>query len=173
MKGAKITLPNSKRFALIPRSASYAIIWQAIPEYLRIPGDNWHPIKATTNNIGSPLEVDEPADGLCCLVRDPIERFRSACARQKVTPEEGLQRLQTDVHFWPISDMGLLVDGVTYFRFPYEIDACANWLGLQTPVPKLNEEPESEKPTLTEQQKLAIQIAFADDIAMWEFISNK
>jgi hypothetical protein len=173
MRGAKITLPNGRRFALVPRSGSYAIIWQALPEDSRTPEEGWHPINATGNTIGSPLAVDEPAEGLCCLVRDPVERFRSACARQKVTPEEGLLRLESDVHFWPLVDMGLLADGVKHFRFPDHINACAEWLGLETPVPQLNDEPEEAKPVLSAEQEQAVRAAYAYDISLWESLNNE
>ena len=168
MKGAKITLPNGNRFALVPRSGSYAIIWQAIPEDDRTPGGEWHPINATSQTIGSPLQEDEPADGLCCLVRDPVERFRSACARRKTTVDEGLQLLQGDVHFWPLSDMGLLADGVKHFKFPEQIDACAEWLGLPTPIPQLNAEAEDGKPLLTPEQEARVRELYAADISLWE-----
>lgn len=170
MKGAKITLPNGNRFALVTRSGSYSIIWQAIPGDARTPGNGWHPINATGDTIGSPLAADEPVAGLCCLVRDPVERFRSACARQQVTVEEGLTRRQSDVHFWPLQEMGLLAEGVTHFRFPDQIDACAEWLGLETPVPQLNDEPENGKPVLTEEQAAAVRAAYAADVAAWSVL---
>jgi hypothetical protein len=172
MKGAKITLPNGNRFALVPRSGSYSIIWQAIPESDRTPGGDWHPINATSQTIGSPLQDNEPAYGLCCLVRDPVERFRSACARQKKSVDEGLESLAADVHFWPLSDMGLLADGVKHFRFPDQINACAEWLGLETPVPAMNEEPEESKPTLTPEQEARVREIYADDITLWESLQN-
>jgi hypothetical protein len=168
MKGAKITLPNDRRFAIVPRSGSYAIVWQAIPTSARTPSDGWHPINATTDTIGSPLQADEPAEGLCCLVRDPVERFRSACARQGVSVEEGLARRDADVHFWTLDSMGLLAEGVDHFAFPAQIDACAEWLGLETPVPQLNGEPEEAKPVLTAEQEAAVRAAYAADIALWE-----
>ena len=168
MKGAKITLPNDRRFALVPRSGSYSIIWQAIPADARTPSGDWHPINATTNTIGSPLAEDEPAEGLCCLVRDPVERFRSACARQQKTVQEGLDSMGSDVHFWPLASMGLLAAGVTHFAFPAQIDACAEWLGLDTPVPQLNGEPEEAKPFLTAEQEAAVRAAYAADVELWE-----
>ena len=168
MKGAKITLPNGKKFALVPRSGSYSIIWQALPENLRNPvGERWHPINATTNTIGSPLNSDDIAD-LCCLVRDPVERFRSSCARQNVSVEEGLLLKNNDVHFWSLEDMGLLTEGVTYFKFPDRINECAEWLGLETPIPQLNEEAEESKPILTPEQEALVREIYADDIVLWE-----
>jgi hypothetical protein len=173
MRGAKITLQNGRRFALVARSGSYSIVWQALPEDSRVtdasrpPEQRWHPINAA-GALGSPLAADEPADGLCCMVRDPVERFRSACARQGLSVEEGLARQDSDVHFWSLESMGLLQAGVTHFRFPAQLDACAEWLGLETPVPPTNDEPESSKPTLTPEQETAVRAAYAADIALWE-----
>jgi hypothetical protein len=172
MRGAKITVANGRRFALVTRSGSYTIIWQAIPEESRTPRQGWHPINATTHTIGSPLQVDEPAEGLCCLVRDPVERFRSACARQGVTVEQGLEMSETDVHFWPLNYMGLLEEGVEHFKFPSQLNDCAEWLGLETPVPALNAESEGGKPTLTEAQEAAVRELYADDIALWDELNQ-
>jgi hypothetical protein len=177
VKGAKITVQNGRRFALVARAGSYSIIWQALPEEGRVPDDSrpperrWHPINSA-GAIGSPLAADEPAEGLCCMVRDPVERFRSACARQGVSVEEGLTRLESDVHFWSLAHMGLLAQGVTHFRFPAQLDACAEWLGLATPVPQLNDEPDENKPALTTEQEAAVRAAYAADIALWESLQE-
>lgn len=172
MKGAKITLPNGKKFALVPRSGSYSIIWQALPENLRNPvGERWHPINATTHTIGSPLNSDDISD-LCCLVRDPVERFRSSCARQNVSVEEGLLLKNHDVHFWSLEDMGLLTEGVTYFKFPNKINECVEWLGLETPVPQLNEEAEELKPILTPEQENLVRTMYEADIVLWESLQQ-
>ena len=168
MRGAKITVPSGRRFALVTRSGSYTIIWQAIPEESRVPRQGWHPINATTDTIGSPLQADEPAEGMGCMVRDPVERFRSACARQGVSVEEGLERRESDVHFWSLGYMGLLAEAVTHFRFPDQINDCAEWLGLPTPVPTLNAEADEGKPTLTAEEEAAVRAAYAADIALWE-----
>lgn len=176
MNGAKITSPNGRRFALVARSGSYSIVWQALPEGNRIPDNThaprgrWHPINAA-GIIASPLATDEPANGLCCMVRDPVERFRSACARQGVSVAEGLDRQYSDVHFWSLSSMGLLEQGMTYFRFPDQLDDCAEWLGLEIPVPQTNDEQESSKPTLTQEQENIVRQIYADDILLWESLN--
>ena len=59
-------------------------------------------------------------------------------------------------------------DGVTYFRFPDQLNNCAEWLGLPTPVPQLNEEAEESKPFLTQEQENAIRVMYAEDISLWE-----
>jgi hypothetical protein len=121
-----------------------------------------HPNSSSLNGL---TEVPE---NICCLVRDPVERFRSACARQQKTVQEGLDSMESDVHFWTVDSMGLLDQSVTHFRFPDQIDACAEWLGLDTPVPTLNDESEAGKPTLTAAQVAAIRAAYAADVAIWE-----
>jgi hypothetical protein len=85
-----------------------------------------------------------------------------------VSVEEGLARRDADVHFWTLDSMGLLAEGVDHFAFPAQIDACAEWLGLETPVPQLNGEPEEAKPVLTAEQEAAVRAAYAADIALWE-----
>lgn len=177
MIGAKITLPNGKRFAIVARSGSHTICWQSLPQELQtVPerptgSKRWHPISVAPG--AGPLEMGEQPVGLCCMVRDPIERFRSSCARQNVSVEEGLKRTEWDVHFWPLSNMGLLQDGVTHFRFPDQLNDCAEWLGLPTPVPQLNEEAEELKPVLTPEQEEAVRAAYAADIALWESLKSR
>jgi hypothetical protein len=172
MIGAKITLPNGRRFAIVARSGSHTICWQSLPQELQtvpegpIGSKRWHPISVAPG--GAPIEHDEKPFGLCCMVRDPIERFRSSCARQKVSVEEGLTLTEWDVHFWSLKFMGLHQEGVTHFRFPDQLNDCAEWLGLPTPVPQLNEESDSGKPTLTADQEIAVRTAYADDIALWD-----
>jgi hypothetical protein len=104
------------------------------------------------------------------MVRDPIERFRSSCARQQLTVEQGLKQTEGDVHFWPLSHMGLIQEGVQYFRFPDQLNACAEWLGLPTPVPQLNAEADEGKPVLTAEQEAAVRELYADDVALWELL---
>lgn len=87
--------------------------------------------------------------------------------------EEGIARLESDVHFWSLESMGLLAAGVTHFRFPDQLDACAEWLGLETPVPQLNEEPEEGKPTLTPEQEARVREIYANDIVLWESLDTK
>ena len=167
MQGAKITLPNGRRFALVPRSGSYSIIWLAISEHNRTPDiEGWHPINSTTDNIGSPLLDNEPTENLCCLVRNPIDRFKSSCARVGVTPKEAFDLINQDIHFWTLEYMGLLQEGITYFKFPTEIDTCSEWLGLETPVIKMNQEP--VHPILTQQEENIVRQIYQNDIILWE-----
>jgi hypothetical protein len=168
MHGAKLTMPNGRRFAIVARSGSYSICWQSLPPELQqpSPGKRWHPISASIYK--GQLSDDEQLEGLCCMVRDPVDRFRSACARQGVTPGNGLTRAVIDVHFWSLERMGLLAAGVTHFRFPDQLDACAQWLGLPVPVQQLNDSNDAEKPILTPEQEAEVCEIYAADIALWE-----
>jgi hypothetical protein len=152
MKGV-CAIYNNKALALVTRSGSHALMSLMLPNLYeqRIPSgskeDRWHPIM---NLQGWDIRNGLPNYEICCMVRNPIERFRSSCARRNKTVEEGL--LEDEVHFWSIESMGLLNDKIKYFLFPEQIDECAAWLGLPIPVPRLNEEKDDKKPVLSESQ---------------------
>ena len=160
---SKLSKIEIKYVALITRSGSYSILNHVLttkhPERLtkkNIPENQtrWHPVYSlagycidmSTSGVPNPLAV---------MVRNPVERFRSACARQNKTVEEGLGLLESDVHFWPLKDMGLIADGIVYFRFPDQINDCSLWLGLPVPVPQENEEPEEKKKRKSKKEKEA------------------
>lgn len=162
---------NNKALALVTRSGSHALMLPMLPNapesYLKeyTSDQRWHPIMVLPAHG---LRHGYPDIPLCCMVRDPVQRFRSACARQNKTAQEGLTLQDIDVHFWSIKSMGLISAGITYFRFPDQINDCAEWLGLPTPVSQENEEPEERKPALTADELTAIRLAYADDIALYE-----
>ena len=152
-------LYNNKALALVTRSGSHALMNLMLPkdhikthpEHLK--EEKWHPIM---NLQGHDLKMGLPECEVCCMVRDPVERFRSSCARRNKTVEEGF--LEDEVHFWTMESMGLLNPKIKYFLFPEQIDECAKWLGLETPVPKLNEEESKKKPSLNDNQiKLIVE----------------
>jgi hypothetical protein len=80
----------------------------------------------------------------------------------------GLARAGFDGPFWSLAKMGLLAEGVKHFKFPTQLNDCAAYLGLPTPVPQLNEEAEDGKPVLTVEQEAAVRELYAADIALWE-----
>jgi len=157
-------LYNNKALALVTRSGSHALMNLMLPknhiktqpEHLK--EERWHPIM---NLQGHDLILGLPDVPVCCMVRDPVERFRSSCARRNKTVDEGL--LEDEVHFWTIESMGLLNDKIKYFLFPEQIDECAEWLGLPTPVPRLNEEKNDKKPKLNKKElELVIEKYYND-----------
>ena len=167
-KGVMVGVGN-KALALVARSGSYSLM-SLIAAHTnstpREPVDTRHPIYRLSSQAAD-MRVSKHRP-LAAMVRNPIERFRSACARQNLSVDQGLKVMESDVHFWPLKDMGLIADDITYFRFPDQINDCAEWLGLRTPVPHENEEPEEKKPVLTLEQESAVRLAYADDIALWE-----
>jgi len=168
MKGV-CALYNNKALALVARSGSHALMNLMLPrDHIKtqpepFKNEKWHPIM---NLTGHDLRIGYPEVPICCMVRDPVERFKSACARRNKTAEEGL--LEDEVHFWTMDNMGLLNDKIKYFLFPEQIDECANWLGLPTPVPKLNEEKDDKKPVLTEEQLELVTKQYYDDNELYQ-----
>jgi hypothetical protein len=168
MKGV-CAIYNNKALALVTRSGSHALMNLMLPQdHVKIIPDNlkderWHPIM---NLQGYDLRQGLPECEVYCMVRDPIERFKSACARRNKTVEEGL--LEDEVHFWSIESMGLLNDSIKYFLFPEQIDECADWLGLPTPVPRVNEEKDEKKPVLTEEQLELVTRQYYNDNELYQ-----
>ena len=161
---------EGRAFAIVARASSYAICKRIAETFFnnRLSLEYKHPVQLIWES--RPLCVLKDTTECCCMVRDPVERFRSACARQGKTVSEGLAARETDVHFWSLKDMQLL-EGVTHFRFPDQINDCAGWLGLPTPVPQENEEQEERKPVLSADELAAVRLAYAEDVALYESLS--
>lgn len=173
MKGV-CAIYNGKALALVTRSGSHSLMNLMLPEVYeqKVPSnlkeDRWHPIM---NLQGWDLKYGFPECEVCCMVRNPVDRFKSACARRNKTVEEGL--LEDEVHFWTIESMGLLNDQIKYFLFPEQINECADWLGLPTPVPRLNEEKDDKKPILTEEQLELVTKQYYNDNELYKKLKEK
>ena len=166
---------GSKGIALVTRSGSYSLFKNILSKYypnlpqdekdrpVLIDNNRWHPVMNLQNIVD--MSGNDVSDlEFAVMVRNPIERFRSSCARKQCSPTEGLTTMQEDVHFWSMESMGLLNDKIKYFLFPEQIDECAIWLGLPTPVPRLNEEKDSKKPVLNEKElELVIKQYYNDN----------
>ena len=123
------------------------------------------------------------------LVRDPIERFRSAMAQvglddvdaaltelAEETGSYGMSsglrkvKLVENVHFVPQNVSSAVItagQSLHTFAFPAEIDAAAEFLGLDLPLISINEA-HGVKPDLTEAQTAAVREFYAEDQALWE-----
>lgn len=161
-----INLPNNKTFAWAPRSGSTAILRALtttfFPEQLAIPVSTPNGVDPDPHCLCP--SASSPTDGneLVILLRDPVERFRSACARTNKTPEEGLASLSSNAHFTPYSEWFYrLPSTFTAFSFETEFDACTTYLGVGV-IPQENEG--QNKPTLNSEQLTAVQEAYASDI---------
>lgn len=178
IKGIMVRV-GDRYVAMVARSGSHSLLLNIVrhvcPHRLdqpSVPPKNqiWHPYLELPEYIkdGRYYDISDIKGNLSVMVRSPVERFRSACARQKLSVDQGLRAMESDVHFWPLKDMGLIAYDINYFRFPDQINDCAEWLGLPTPVSHENGEPEEQKPVFTPEQELAVRLAYADDIALWE-----
>jgi hypothetical protein len=111
-----------------------------------IPGEtNWD---GTQQNVG-------------LIVRNPVERFRSMCAHR---PERTLDEHLADPIYGPLPKGKF----VTYFLFEHQLDECAEWLGLPTPLPREDATDPAAKPHLTPEQETRVRKMYADDVALWE-----
>ena len=111
------------------------------------------------------------------VVRDPVERFRSSMAELGLDDVDAtLEELRTEAGEYGLGPRGNLLVGNIHFlpqaRFDGDItyytnaDDAAAALGLQTPLPVINES--GTKPTLTEQQASAVRAWYAKDVELWE-----
>jgi hypothetical protein len=116
--------------------------------------------------------VNEPDGEVILVVRDPVERFRSACAETGKEVDDALTEItngEHDLHLWPTSR--LLVDGCKLYRFESDLDDAATALGLTLPLPDIDGG-NGEKPDLTPEQLARVQAIYADDIALYESITE-
>jgi len=105
-------------------------------------------------------------------VRDPIERFRSACAQEGITADEALAKIdKVNFHFRPTS-AHVTVDCVL-FKFPEHLDELAAFLGLES-IDRVNdgETNNPPKPDLTAEQLTLVREIYADDIALYASIAT-
>jgi hypothetical protein len=101
-----------------------------------------------------------------------VERFRSACAETDRKVEEILSKIESgepyNNHFWPTSR--LLINGIKLYRFEADLDRVALELGLQLPLPVIATN--GTKPNLTSKQIARVQAIYADDIALYNSITE-
>jgi hypothetical protein len=107
-------------------------------------------------------------------VRDPVERFRSACAQEGRTAADAIQRIQdgnVSFHFKPVTDY--LKGDSRLYKFPEHIAEIATELGLNG-IEEVNTSATNNgpKPDLTEGELEQVQAIYADDIALYESITE-
>lgn len=157
---------NGNRIALIPRSASHSLaatwlqqsepnnyaLWQSQPFM--------HPARFLTHQeIPSQVPSGVP---LACLVRNPIERFRSMIAHRELDIEHQLEKPV----YGPIPSLPY----THYFRFEDQLQDCAYWLGITLPIPNLDST--INKPILTPQQEDKVREIYAADLKLWQSLQS-
>lgn len=122
-------------------------------------------------------KVEEP-DTAIVVVRDAVERFRSACSqvRRQDDVDEVLSDLESggklceNYHFKKSSDY--LVENTALFKFPDHIADLARAIGL-TDIPAVNDNSNNPlKPELTQDQTERVSAYYADDIALFNSITQ-
>lgn len=169
---------GSTHFALNFKAATSSIVRAIVSAHYPEIEDN------LTNNTSYPSgrtvdnsrwhwqlpKTETPDSEVTLIVRDPVERFRSACAETRKTPDEALsEQGQDNSHFWPTSR--LLTTGVKLYRFDTDLDDAAVALGLALPLVDIAGD-NPPKPDLTPDQLARVQAIYADDIALYESITE-
>ena len=182
---------GDKLFALNPKVATSsfarAIIARWHPDVERIITTASYPEGHSADTGQWQLMVPyrtRPMGEVVCLVRDPVERFRSAMVQARLSnvdatldeleneagshpeyaPARGRVLLSEDVHFSPQSRF--TGTPIRHFRFPDQIDEAAAALGLAVPLPQINAGAQA-KPVLTEEQAQRVRDFYSDDVALW------
>lgn len=118
--------------------------------------------------------VADPATILAC-VREPVERFRSACAQIGVSAEDALTKLEADDWFNPHFNLQsrAVKNATKLYKFPDHLEQFATDASLSYPLPEINESATHNhpKPDLTPEQKARVESVYADDIALFTSIS--
>jgi hypothetical protein len=181
MYALKYNLPNGTSFAFAPRSGTSSLGAAAVQQFFP---DLWCGQTDGMAHRALPFAIDEQWQECMVVVRDPVERFKSLCARTGTPAKESLVKIywglglgrkqsacrscveQTSVdwlyHYYPISPR--IGSGCKMFPFERLADAAAT-LGLAS-LPHINAM--QDKPTLTDEEAAAVREIYADDIALWE-----
>lgn len=141
-------------------------------------------------NDGGRQRVDrtsEPTNTVLLFVREPVERFRSACAQSRIkdidellthlengTGEAGLQKISLieSYHFRPHSDYRATGRPTKAFRFPDHIAEFVSVSGLDD-LPVVNDAANNPpKPALTPEQQARVEAIYAADTALFDSIAE-
>lgn len=135
----------------------------------------------------------ETPDGIVLVpVREPVERFRSACAQTRITDvDDLLTKIENQAHLGTsyVIERGITWDKHFHFRptvdytvdltvklykFPEQIDELAAEAGLPVPLPTVNDSNSNNppKPDLTASQLARVEAIYADDIALYNSITT-
>lgn len=153
---------------------------ERIPDYPIIDGEG--------HRLNNYMIGEDLPDGCAVMVRNPIERFISLLWRMNISPEKAFCWLYwfhglgdkpeyTDrhdleycagtswYHLAPVSH--LMNEKSKLFVFP-DIMGMANYLGINTPIEKINFSKTAEKIILTPEQEYKVRQIYSDDIVLWK-----
>lgn len=102
---------------------------------------------------------------IAALIRNPIERFLSLCAKENhsvlygITNEFPVQIFDNDE---------TVPNNVTLFKFETQMQECANWLGITASLNWLD--PYPNKPVLIESELATLEMIYKKDLEIWNSI---
>jgi hypothetical protein len=141
---------GDKLLCFIPRTGSTSLL--KLIEDKHYP--NSHKGMGITPHFRITSIIDDHKSPMCAMIRNPIDRFISGCTQTKRTVAEGIEELQkpqVDIHIRPQYTYLSELRETKLFKFPEQIDECAEWLGLPTPVPLINKSVR-KKPKATKEE---------------------
>jgi hypothetical protein len=164
---------NGIGVALVTRSGSHCLFGAILethyvePIYTDVTAGVWHPVRSLPANDIIDISKTAIPNQLtfAVVVRNPIDRFRSACARIQKTPREVIETSLENVHVWTIESMGLLDHPQARYYLFEKLEDCARFLGLPTPLVQVNQEP--LKPELTDEELDFVTQHYASDISLY------
>lgn len=162
--GQILVSTNSNRLALTPRSGSHSLAAAWLTQFEPENYASWklqpllHPARFLA--VQETPEEIPPAAPLACIVRDPVDRFRSMIAHRQLDVEQQLKS--------PMYAPLPILPYTHYFRFEDQLQGCAEWLGITIPLPHLDKTAEADKPKLTPEQETRVREIYAEDVALWE-----
>jgi hypothetical protein len=153
-----LVVPNSTKALLFtPRTGSTSVARAVLTKARPDLADFTNPQALL---FGSP----GPQAELGAVIRDPVERFRSACALSGLTPSQALADTGARAPlFRPISKDLKTLKNVRLFSFETGLDSLAKWLGVDG-IGRENESGEGDKPVLSEAELAAVLSRYAEDI---------
>lgn len=155
---------GDKLLCFIPRTGSTSLLKLIEDKYY----PNNHKGIGVTPHFRIHSVIDDHKRELVSMFRNPVERFVSGCAQKKYTIEHGIAELQKErVDFHIRSQHTFLSNDspTKLFKFPEQIDSCAEYLGLPTPVPFLNVS--KSKPVVTKKQLAWLKEYYKKDLEIF------
>jgi hypothetical protein len=197
MKAIYFDAGNGKAVAMIPKvgtsTLARAIIRDRYPEIEDLLQNRTHyPAGGGPDNLRlqgmCPKAASLDGKTLLVPVRDPVERFRSACAQmgwgsrveavldELENPMDGskpTERADANPHFCGQTMFAdaRLAAAVKLYRFPDHLEVLAAEAGLALPLPTINDA-NGTKPDLTPAQLARVEAIYADDIALFADIET-
>lgn len=174
MRKEKYIICGDKSYAINLKAASASFISAIVSDHYPVLNDTLlnntsYAEGVTRNNLrlhGLVDKVEEAVGTVVMIVRDPVQRFRSACGEMGLTAAEGL--VSDNEHFRSASS--LLKDGTKLYRFESDLSAAATELGLTLPLPNIPST--GTKPVLTTDELAQVKNKYADDIILHNSITQ-